>query len=587
MGTTLTGLTPATTYDALIKVGDNGPLSATAKYVGDGLGNDSVVALSTSSVGIGTASPTQLLHVAGNVRITGALYDGNNAAGTSGQILSSTGTGTDWVSKSDLSLVDGSGTANYVSKWSDTDTLTNSIIYDNGSAVGIGTTSNSYTSAGRGNLNIAGSAGAILGFQIGGAAKGYVFHDNTNLQLWNEVAGDLLFGTNAIEYMRITAAGGIGIGTSSPAEKLDVVGGALAAGNGTIRTGITYSTLGLLGTFTAHDLGLITNGTEKARITSAGDVGIGTSSPTNQGAGVTSLDVTGSAGGSLTTKGSSVTGEFLALDAAGGLYISTKTSHPMILRTADVERLRITEAGLIGIGTSSPQTKFQIGGVGDANANAASISFGDGNSINSRNWAITNGLSAGGANQVGALTFSVSNALNGNPLSAGVEVARFDPSGNLSITTGNIALSGAGGIYFDNAASKYLDDYEEGTWTMGVSFGGASVGVTYSLNTGTYTKIGRQVTVNGYIALTSKGSSSGVAKLTGLPFTIPNSASNYSTAGLWFVNVSFDNQFQGNVQLNSTFVELYEITEAGAVTSLTDADFANNSEVMVSLTYFV
>ena len=37
--------------------------------------------------------------------------------------------------------VDGSGTANYVTKWSDTDTITNSIIYDNGTNVGIGTTS--------------------------------------------------------------------------------------------------------------------------------------------------------------------------------------------------------------------------------------------------------------------------------------------------------------------------------------------------------------------------------------------------------------------------------------------------------------
>ena len=58
MGTSLTGLTPATTYDALIKVGDNGPLSATAKVLSDGLGNDSPIAMSTTLVGIGTATPT-------------------------------------------------------------------------------------------------------------------------------------------------------------------------------------------------------------------------------------------------------------------------------------------------------------------------------------------------------------------------------------------------------------------------------------------------------------------------------------------------------------------------------------------------
>ena len=41
--------------------------------------------------------PTSSLHVAGNVRVTGAYYDSNNSPGTAGQVLSSTATGTDWV----------------------------------------------------------------------------------------------------------------------------------------------------------------------------------------------------------------------------------------------------------------------------------------------------------------------------------------------------------------------------------------------------------------------------------------------------------------------------------------------------------
>jgi hypothetical protein len=56
MGTTLTGTTPQDTYDSLIKVTDNGPISATAKYLSDGLGNDSALSLSTTKVGIGTTS---------------------------------------------------------------------------------------------------------------------------------------------------------------------------------------------------------------------------------------------------------------------------------------------------------------------------------------------------------------------------------------------------------------------------------------------------------------------------------------------------------------------------------------------------
>ena len=41
--------------------------------------------------------PTSPLHVAGNARVTGAYYDSGNSPGTSGQVLSSTATGTDWV----------------------------------------------------------------------------------------------------------------------------------------------------------------------------------------------------------------------------------------------------------------------------------------------------------------------------------------------------------------------------------------------------------------------------------------------------------------------------------------------------------
>ena len=46
-----------------------------------------------------SSSPTQRLHVNGNARVTGAYYDSNNSPGTSGQILSSTATGTSWVNE--------------------------------------------------------------------------------------------------------------------------------------------------------------------------------------------------------------------------------------------------------------------------------------------------------------------------------------------------------------------------------------------------------------------------------------------------------------------------------------------------------
>jgi hypothetical protein len=60
MGTTLTGTTPQDTYDSLIKVTDNGPISGTAKFLSDGLGNDSALALSTAAVGIGTTTTSSV-----------------------------------------------------------------------------------------------------------------------------------------------------------------------------------------------------------------------------------------------------------------------------------------------------------------------------------------------------------------------------------------------------------------------------------------------------------------------------------------------------------------------------------------------
>ena len=61
MGTTLTGTTPQDTYDSLIKVTDNGPISGTLKALSDGLGNDSTLSLSTTA-----ASIAGTLAVAGN-----------------------------------------------------------------------------------------------------------------------------------------------------------------------------------------------------------------------------------------------------------------------------------------------------------------------------------------------------------------------------------------------------------------------------------------------------------------------------------------------------------------------------------------
>jgi hypothetical protein len=132
-----------------------------------------------------------------------------------------------------------------------------------------------------------------------------------------------------------------------------------------------------------------------------------------------------------------------------------------------------------------------------------------------------------------------------------------------------------------------LDDYEEGTWTIGLTFGGGSTGITTTLNTGRYTKVGRQVTVSGLLSLTSKGSSTGIAEITGLPFTIANANEAYSAANVRFNGISFADVPICIGAINSTKILLQEITNAGNVTDITDADFTNASSCIISLTYTV
>jgi hypothetical protein len=93
-------------------------------------------------------------------------------------------------------------------------------------------------------------------------------------------------------------------------------------------------------------------------------------------------------------------------------------------------------------------------------------------------------------------------------------------TGDQTIVDGNLVIGTAGkGIDFsaDPAApgmtSELLDDYEEGTWTPSV--GGDA---TYFHNYGSYVKVGRHVTVTGFLYLNAIGTGS-TTVLSGLPFT--------------------------------------------------------------------
>jgi hypothetical protein len=134
-----------------------------------------------------------------------------------------------------------------------------------------------------------------------------------------------------------------------------------------------------------------------------------------------------------------------------------------------------------------------------------------------------------------------------------------------------------------------LDDYEEGTWTPTITFGGASVGVTYNTTfTGaTYTKIGNRVCVSGYLEVTNKGSSTGDASIGNLPFTSEGGPTKYLGATVGGSSFTFANQFWARIAAASTTIDLLETTEAGAQSFITNSDCTNGTSIYFSATYTV
>jgi len=82
----------------------------------------------------------------------------------------------------------------------------------------------------------------------------------------------------------------LGIGTSSPAYKLDVRG-VTASGNGTITTGFSYDSRGLVGTFSNHSLGFLTNGAVVGTWDTSGNLGLGVTPSAWTGSGGKNMEV--------------------------------------------------------------------------------------------------------------------------------------------------------------------------------------------------------------------------------------------------------------------------------------------------------
>jgi len=175
--------------------------------------------------------------------------------------------------------------------------------------------------------------------------------------------------TDAIqEKMRIDSSGNVGIGTSSTG--FNGQGLPLVVGSGSSNTGMTiYSGSTGYGTIQFADAvttgadsyrGVIsykhgdefmyfsTNAAERMRIDSSGNVGIGTSSPTNK-VDILTADNTG-----LTVRSSNYSGSFVP-SSLGGMALVSAGAYPLIFYVNSAERARIDSSGnLLLAGTGTP-----------------------------------------------------------------------------------------------------------------------------------------------------------------------------------------------------------------------------------------
>ena len=122
---------------------------------------------------------------------------------------------------------------------------------------------------------------------------------------------------------------------------------------------------------------------------------------------------------------------------------------------------------------------------------------------------------------------------------------------------------------------------ESDTWIPDLQFGGAKEGITYSTQEGYYQKVGDWVSCVFRIVLTSKGTSTGAARIYGLPFT----ALSPTPVTVYFNKITYANQLIAATVPTSTYIMVAEITEGGAQTVITNNDFANDSVLTGSVFY--
>ena len=425
------------------------------------LGNSEVMRLaSNGNVGIGTASPDAPLTVTNNA-VSSYIINVNMADDVDGGgFYEATG-------GMELYLKDTSGTGQVK--------LTSSgSSYLNGGNVGIGTTTPGYLLDVAGNAAITGGnrlwfkGGSDIGLE-NAASDNAIYIANTG------AAGSsvLDIGTGTVV---IQEGGNVGIGTTSPEARLHIAGGHLLLNNGielrSKDTGGSVRTIARVNGST-NDLEYGWSGagavkfmgggayTERMRIHTDGNVGIGTTSPDS---GLTISRSNQYA--SLNIYKADTTNQIVYLGTG-----SSGADDDAVLQLFDeaTEKVRIFTAGSsyfnggdVGIGTTSPTAKLSVELSGTANQRLANFRNTGGNSFieiqSSGNGAIGFWTAANNAFSIyqNATAGTIGTSVLYVDASANVGIGTTSPTYKLDVN-GSIRSSGVNGLYID-ASTAFGDN---------------------------------------------------------------------------------------------------------------------------------
>jgi hypothetical protein len=195
----------------------------------------------------------------------------------------------------------------------------------------------------------------------------------------------------------------------------------------------------------------------------------------------------------------------------------------------------------------------------------------------------------GDASGTGTLTIAAPNT-NSNytltlPTNTGTVMTSASDTFSGGLTLGGDLTLDSNGIYLGGTgAANHLDDYEEGTWTPSLTYGGSNTGVTYGISpVGYYRKIGSVVYVMFGFRLSSKGSSTGQVYIEGLPFAVSGTSSYLHPTCAVQPLIKANSKVWSGLGNNSR-IQFRDMTST-ADTAIFDTDVSNTSGIFGSMVY--